>query len=98
MQLSRFTQPFASEPTLLVPFSNADHTPDNIAIRGASDVHAEMWTQGSRPDQPPIGNTDFIMVYDGKLIGLIELKTLWKVTEAEIEEVRAGTHCKVQLF
>ena len=30
------------------------------------------------------------MVYDGKLYGLIELKTWWKVTEAEIEQVRRG--------
>src|SRR5579859_7914850 len=35
LQLSGFSQPFASEPTLWVPFSNADHAPDNIAIRGA---------------------------------------------------------------
>ena len=98
-QLSGFTQPFTSEPTLRVPFSNAYHTPHNIAIRGANDVHAEMWTEGSRLEKPPIGNADFIFVYDGKITGVIELKTWWKVTETQIEDVKAGilhrnTKCK----
>ena len=97
-QLDSFTQPFSSEPTLRVPFSTALQIPHNIAIRDASDVHAEMWTEGSRLDTPPIGNADFIMVYDGKLTGLIELKTWWKVTEAEIEQVRTGPSRIVQLI
>ena len=97
-QLDNFIQPLTSEPVLRVPFSNAFQTPHNTAIRGAGDVHAEMWTEGSRLDQPPLGNADFIMVYDGKLTGLIELKTWWKVTEAEIEEVRSGRGRKAQLF
>ena|SRR2546423_6022677 len=33
----------------------------------------------------------FVMVYDGKLTGLIELKTWWNVTNAEIDDVRAGS-------
>jgi hypothetical protein len=90
-QFGGFTQPFTLEPTLRVPFSNAYHTPHNIAIRGASDVHAEIWAEGSRLEQPPIGNADFLFVYDGKLVGVIELKTWWKVTEAQIEDVKAGT-------
>lgn len=40
--------------------------------------------------QEPIGNADFIMVYNGKLTGLIELKTWWRGTTAEIEDVQAG--------
>ena len=91
LQLDSYTQPLTSEPGLRVPFSTAFQIPHNLAIRGAGDVHAEMWTEGSQPDPQPIANADFIMVYDGKLCGLIELKTWWKVTEAEIEEVRQGT-------
>ena len=60
-----------------------------LRFEALSDVHAEMWTEGSQPDPQPLANADFIMVYDGKLCGLIELKTWWKVTEAEIEEVRS---------
>jgi len=90
-QLRSFNQPLTSEPTLRVPFSNAYHTPHNIAIQGASDVHAQIWTEGSYLENPPIGNADFLFVYDGKLVGVIELKTWWKVTEAQIEDVRAGT-------
>jgi hypothetical protein len=89
-QLRSYSQPLTSESTLKVPFSNAIQTPHNTAIQGASDAHAEMWTEGSKLAKEPIGNADFIMVYDGKLTGLIELKTWWKVTTAAIEDVRAG--------
>jgi hypothetical protein len=91
LQLDKYRQPLTSEPGLRVPFSNAFQIPHNIAIEDAGDAHAEMWTEGSQPDPQPVANADFIMVYDGKLCGLIELKTWWKVTEAEIEEVRQGT-------
>lgn len=64
-----------------------------IAIRGASDVHAEMWTEGSRLEKPPIGKANFILVYDGKLTGVIDLKTWWKVTEAQIEDVFEAGIC-----
>ena len=91
LQLDKYRQPLTSEPGLRVPFSNAFQIPHNIAIEGALDVHAEMWTEGAQPDPKPLANADFIMVYDGKLCGVIELKTWWKVTEAEIEEVRQGS-------
>ena len=91
LQLDKYRQPLTSEPRLRVPFSNAFQTPHNIAIEDAGDVHAEMWTEGSQPDPRPVANADFLMVNDGKLCGLIELKTWWKVTEAEIEEVRQGS-------
>jgi hypothetical protein len=83
-------QPRSSEHALIVPFSNAYSTPHNLAIQGASDAHAEVWDEGSRLQSSPIGNPDFLLVYDGKLTGAIELKTWWKVTEDEIEEVRAS--------
>jgi len=89
-QLDDYSQPLTSEPSLRVPFSNAFQTPHNRAIRGAGDIHAAMWSEGSQPEPQPLANADCIMVYDGKLCGLIELKTWWKVTEAEIEQVRQG--------
>jgi len=79
-----------AEATLKVPFSNAFRDPLNTAIEGASDAHAEMWSEGSRLAKEPVGNADFIMVYEGKLTGLVELKTWWNVTNAEIDDVRAG--------
>ena len=90
LQLDSFSQQLTSEPGLRVPFSNAFQTPHNIAIHGAHDVHAEMWTEGSQSDPQPVANADLIIVYDGKVCGVIELKTWWKVTEVEIEEVRQG--------
>jgi hypothetical protein len=91
LQLDGYTQPLTSEPGLRIPFGNAFQIPHNLAIRGDDDAHAEMWTEGAQPDPQPLANADFIMVYNGKLCGLIELKTWWKVTEAEIEEVREGS-------
>ena len=91
LQLDGYTQPLTSEPGLRIPFGTAFQIPHNLAIRGAGDVHAAMWTEGAQPDPQLLANADFIMVYDGKLCGLIELKTWWKVTEAEIEEVRQGS-------
>jgi hypothetical protein len=91
VQLDGYTQPLTSESRLRIPFGNAFQIPHNLAIRGAGDAHAEMWTEGAQPDPQPLANADLIMVYDGKLCGLVELKTWWKVTEAEIEEVRQGT-------
>ena len=90
-QLEAYSQPFTSEPSLRVPFSNAFQTPHNTAIRGTGDAHAQIWIEGSQLEEQAVGNADFLMVYDGKLCGLIELKTWWKVTETEIDEVRPGT-------
>ena len=89
-QLDDYSQPLTSEPSLRLPFGIAFQTPHNRAIRGAGDVHAEMWSEGSQPEPQPLANADCIMVYDGQLCGLVELKTWWKVTEAEIEQVRQG--------
>ena len=88
--LRSYVQPLMSEPALKHPFNIAFLTSHNLAIQGAGDAHAEMWAEGSRLAKEPLGNADFIMVHDGKLGGLIELKTWWKVTDAEIEDVRAG--------
>jgi len=90
--LNSFTQPFTSEPTLRDPFSTAFRSGHNLAIHGASDVHAEIWSEASGLDEPPIGNADLIFVYDNKLTGIIELKTWWKVNQTQIEEVKAGTY------
>lgn len=89
-QLNNYQQPITSEPSLRLPFSIAFQLPHNTAIKDAGDMHAEMWTEGSHPEPQPLANADLIMVYDGKLCGVIELKTWWKVTEADIEEVRQG--------
>jgi hypothetical protein len=89
-QLDDSLQPRDSESTLRLPFSIAYRLPHNRAIQGASDAHAEVWDEGSRLRPSPIGNADFLFVYNGKLAGVIELKAWWKVTEDEIEEVKAG--------
>jgi hypothetical protein len=90
LQLDGYMQLLTSEPELRIPFGTAFQIPPNLAIRGASDLHAEMWTEGTHPEPQPLANADFIMVYDRKLCGIIELKTWWKVTDAEIDEVRQG--------
>jgi hypothetical protein len=90
-QLTMFTQPFTSEPSLRDPFGVAFRSGHNGAIRGASDGHAEIWSDATGLDgEPPIGNADLIFVYDNKSTGIIELKTWWKVNQAQIEEVKTG--------
>jgi hypothetical protein len=91
LQVDSDFEEFASEPGLRSPFNAAFKHPHNLAIRGASDEHAEMRSEGSKFAQRPIANADYFMVYDGKICGLVELKTWWKVTEAEIEEARSGS-------
>jgi hypothetical protein len=83
-------QPRMSERALMTPFSTAYIIPHNEAIKGGSDAHAEVWDDGSLLEPSPVANPDFFFVYDGKLTGVIELKTWWKVTENEIEEVKDG--------
>jgi len=90
LQLGSSGEPLASESELKPPFSYSFQSPHNIAIKGAGDAHAEIWSEGARLAKEPLGNADFLVVYDGKLAGAIELKMWWKVNDAEIEDVRAG--------
>jgi hypothetical protein len=96
LQVDSDFEEFASEPRLRAPFNAAFKHPHNLAIRSASDEHAEMRSEGSKFAQPPIAKADYFMVYDGEICGLVELKTWWKVTEAEIEEVRSGSQPRVR--
>jgi hypothetical protein len=89
-QLDDSFQPRDSESTLQFPFGVAYRGPHNRVIQGASDAHAEIWDKGSRLQPSSVGNADFLFVHDRKLTGVIELKTWWKVTENEIEVVKAG--------
>ena len=42
---------------------------------------------------PPLSIADlFFIAPDDKLAGIIELKPWWRVDEAQIEQVRAGTY------
>ena len=86
--------PYTSEPRLRGPFETAYLTGHNRSIRGSGDEHAEMWTASTADaaglDEPPVGNADFIFVYNTKLAGIVELKTWWKVDQAQIDDVKAG--------
>jgi hypothetical protein len=88
--LGSFTEPFITEPTLREPFGLAYRSAHNTAIRGASDAHTDLWSEGSgsRLAQPPKSRSDFLFVYQVVLTGIIELKCWWKVTAAELEAVR----------
>jgi|SRR5271170_5397293 len=96
-QLSDLTQRFTSEPTPTVPFNKSYQTLHDTSIQGASDAHAHIWSQAFLVENPLIGNADFVFVYNGKIVGVIELKTWWKVTEAQIEDVKAGTYRRYEV-
>jgi hypothetical protein len=83
-----FMTPRMSEHALTNPFINAYINLHNKAIEGASDAHAEVLDDGSLLELSPVANPDFFYIYDGKLTGIIELKTWWKVTENEVEEFK----------
>jgi hypothetical protein len=88
-------EPFTSETSLQAPFAIAFRIGHNRAIRGASDHHAEMRSEtGGLQGDPVIGNSDLVFVHQNRLVGIIELKTWWKVTETEINEVKNGTFLK----
>jgi hypothetical protein len=86
--------PYTSESSLRGPFEAAYLNGHNHAIKGASDAHAAMWTgvDATGLEEPPVGNADFMFVYNKKLAGVIELKTWWKVDQAQIDDVRAGNN------
>jgi hypothetical protein len=81
--------PFRSEQNLVQPFGSAFRIGHNAAICGASDLHAEIGNIADL-DEESIGNADQIFVYDHKPMGIIELKTWWKVDEAQIQDVKTG--------
>jgi hypothetical protein len=77
------------EPHLSTPFSLLYASPHNKATRGASVDHARVTTQV--PDNA-IGNPDGCLEdNDKRLVGIIEIKSFWNITEASISEVIQGT-------
>jgi hypothetical protein len=97
--LNAYIQPYMRELTLRDPFGNAFRAPHNIAITGASDIHAEIWGDSSGLDPPPISTADlFLVASAGKLAGIIELKPWWKVDHTQIEQVRTGMSFTLHLY
>jgi hypothetical protein len=90
--LDSFNQSFTMESAIRGPFEAAFRSGHNAAVVGASDAHAEIWSDTTDLDgEPPIGNGDLLFVYNNKLTGIIELKTWWKVNPGQIDDVKAGT-------
>jgi hypothetical protein len=75
------------EPDLATPFTNLYSAPHNQSIPGSSDDHARM-----SPRRPAnmIGDPDGCLRFNNQVVGIIELKTFWKVTEDTIREVLEG--------
>jgi len=78
-----------SENALCNLFNIAFRLPHNTAIVGSADEHADIRLEGT-VDPQPLSNSDFFMMHNDVLCGLIELKTWWKVTDGEIDQVRQG--------
>jgi hypothetical protein len=63
--------------------------PHNLAASGnVSHFHSSI--QVGAAEYRPIGNPDYIFAFNGALVGIIELKTFWKVTKESIDEVIEG--------
>jgi hypothetical protein len=76
------------ESHLSTPFSLLYASPHNKAIHGAIDDHARLTTQ--IPDNV-VGQPDACFEKDNKLVGIVEIKSFWNVTEASINEVLHST-------
>jgi hypothetical protein len=57
----------------------------------AEHPHAEI-LEGAPARFPQAGKCDYLFVHDGEICGVVELKTYWKVTSAQIDEVINGIH------
>ena len=77
------------EQDLGIPFINLYSLSHNLPIPGSNDDHARI-----TPRCPAniIGDPDCCLKLNDQLVGIIELKTFWKVTETTILEVLEGLH------
>jgi hypothetical protein len=55
--------------------------------------HFHSSIQVGAAEYQPIGDPDYIFVFNRALIGIIEVKTFWKVTKESIVEVIEGEIC-----
>jgi hypothetical protein len=83
-----FPRPVSREPNLIFPFRALYAAPHNRAISGANDQHAYITTE--LPDDI-VGQPDACLQHDNRLVGIIELKTFWNLTESAILEVLQGS-------
>jgi hypothetical protein len=69
--------------------------PHNVASRpiAAVNAHAKIF-EASAARYPHAGKCDYLFVHDGRICGVVELKTFWKVTPAHIDEVINGKPLK----
>ena len=65
--------------------------PHNVASRpvAAVNAHAKIF-EASAARYPQAGKCDYLFVHNNTICGVVELKTFWKVTPAQIDEVISG--------
>jgi hypothetical protein len=84
-----------TEPQLTTPFDVLYATPHNEAIFGASDDHAQL--ELSAP-QSSLGQPDASFEIDDNLVGVVEIKTFWNITQQLIDEVLEGNYNTFQVI
>lgn len=78
-----------SERELYPIFDILSKLPHNFAAsQNVSHFHATIQPGAAR--YQPIGDPDYIFEFGGVLVGIIEVKTFWKVTTQSINEVIEG--------
>lgn len=87
--LLQYTALPTSEPELYPIFDILYKNPHNIAASlNVSNFHATV--QKGAAQYQPIGDPDYIFAFNGGLVGIIEVKTFWKVTPSSIDQVING--------
>ena len=81
-----------SEGQLHLPLNALFSFPHNFAANslGAAHPHAQITVFAH--EYGLVGDPDFLFVYNGSPVGIIELKTFWKVTAQMIDEVLYGNY------
>ena len=76
--------PVSQESHLTTPFNVLYSAPHNIAVPGAEEDHALV---ARRIPSSTVGHPDGCFEYNDQLVGIVELKSFWNLTETSFNEV-----------
>ena len=82
------TPTYSREQHLSSPFQLLYVGPHNRATQGATDEHAFLTTNIS---DSIVGQPDGSFAWEDNLVGVVEIKTFWNITQETIDQVLQGS-------